>query len=133
MLGTCALAGNNNATWEVSYSDGATGFLHMLAAGPAGAECLYLDIVRFDINFYIAFSFRHHFYKGKRGMPGMVCVKGGKTNQAVHAVLGFQISSRVFSIKSNNHSFNTCFITRRGIQYFSLETTFLRPAQVHPH
>ncbi|MBA7589932.1 hypothetical protein ES708_32031 [subsurface metagenome] len=103
----------------------------MLPSRPAGPEYFYLQFIWRYLDINISFGFRHNLHQGKGGMPSMVGIKGGKTDQAMNAVFRFQIATGITAANPDNRILDTCLFPRRSIQHLSFITASLCPAKVH--
>ena len=131
MLGALTLANRGQPTGQVSYPDSAACLLHMLPARPARPESLHLQIPRIYVQSHLFLCFRKNLHQHKRGMPGMVSIKGRKSHQSVNPMLTLEIAVSVVSFNSQDSTFNACFIAMGNIQCLSVVIMPFRPPQIH--
>src|SRR6185437_9463369 len=91
MLGSLVLALHDDAGRQVREAHRRFGAIDMLAAGPAGAKNVDLQIVRLYVDLDVLVDLRIYENRSERGVPARIGIKRRNANQAVNTDLRLQL------------------------------------------
>ena len=132
MLGPLILALHNDPRGQMGDPDGGGRLVDMLSAGPAGPVCVDLQVIVDDLDVDILLDIRDHIAGGKGRLPLSRCIEGGDAHEAVHPLLGAQISVGVLSVHLKGNALDARHIAFQIVQDLHTVAFFFRPACIHP-
>jgi len=115
----------------VGHADGAVGLVDVLAAGSGSPHCDDVEILRIDRDVDVVLKLRHDIDGSERGVAASGGVKRRDADQAMHALLRFQIAVGHRPFNQNAAGLDAGFFTLLVVQDGDLEAAALGPAAVH--
>src|SRR6185312_7578917 len=103
----------------------------VLASRAAGAENIYLQIFRLDVDLDVLVDLRIHENGGERSMPPRIGVKWRDANQAMDADLRLQLPVNVLAADFDRSRLNTGAFAFQTIRDNRFVFVALGPAQIH--
>ena len=131
VLRAIALALHDDAGRDVGNADRRVGLVDVLAAGAGGAEGVYAQVGRVDLDLDRIVHFGIDEDAGKRGVAPRVRIVGRFAHQAVDAGLGAQVAVGVLAGELERGGLDAGHLAVGFLQHFDLEALALAVLQVH--
>ena len=106
-------------------------FVHILSAGSARAHGFPCNIGRIYFNFNCIVDQRGNEYRGKRGLPFVLCIKWRKAYQAVHPVFTFEIPVSIVALNLYGAVFQPNVFSGQVFHHPEFVAICFGPAVVH--
>ena len=131
VLRALVLALHDDARGHVRQPDGAGRFVDVLAAGAAGAEDVFADVLVAQLDFDGVADFGRHVDRGEAGLPLAVGVEGTDAHQAVHAGFALQVAVGHRTAKGQGRALNAGDDVVLAVENLHLVAALLGPVDVH--
>src|SRR5262249_24975319 len=120
----------SDAGGQMGVADTALGLVLVLAAGPAAAEGVALQLFGADLDLNRTLDFRHHVDGGKGSLPACVGVERADAHQAVHAPLALEIAVSEFTDHVERSAANAGLVIAQLVDDLDLEAVTFGPTGI---